>query len=663
MSYPGNTSLPPDVQERIIQTFAQSLDLASSGKLQEARLGCDFVLRLDSQFAPARKLQERLREASGPVEVADLRPGAKQEDSFADLDDLPDLPDLEPLDEQTLEGSLATRLQSLLRKRDFRGVVALAGEHQAQVVADPDLRRIAMQASERLEAEPLVRGMLDAAITALASGDRERAAGALEEARQLDPDHPEIAALEARLDDGSEPDLDDAELPDLQLGSFEADQLGGPSFDLATPSRTASSGDPRIDELLDEGQLAFDRGDHQDAIDAWSRIFLIDIDHAEANRRIEEARRRKAEAERETEAIFHEAQGRVDAGDLDGARELLTRLLELQPQHYAGSQLLESLADGGPAKFDAPTPGVRPVGGGESAREVLQEEILVPPDPGQEPGSSTRGAVALPKPSRAGAGRGRVGLVAAGLVVLALAGGVGWWLTQSRDEVFPNTVEPTPTELSAVERAQSLYESGKPANAIALLKRVPPNDPAYEESQRLLVQWEGEITPAPAEEPDPSEAARIEGLLAEARTAFADGHMMLAARRYSELDDTITLAEEDLRQQELANASVTALAPLIRALREGEYEIALPELWRLREANPGGRDATALLIVGYHNLGLRELQRGGIAKAREMFTEAAQLDPDDQDLARLVTFARTYEGRGDDLLSRIFIKYAVPRNP
>jgi hypothetical protein len=40
-----------------------------------------------------------------------------------------------------------------------------------------------------------------------------------------------------------------------------------------------ASSHQRIDELLAEGQASFERSEHQAAIDAWSRIFLIDIDH------------------------------------------------------------------------------------------------------------------------------------------------------------------------------------------------------------------------------------------------------------------------------------------------------------------------------------------------------------------------------------------------
>ena len=42
-----------------------------------------------------------------------------------------------------------------------------------------------------------------------------------------------------------------------------------------------SLGGDRISQLLAEGQRAFDAERYQDAIDCWSRIFLIEIDHDE----------------------------------------------------------------------------------------------------------------------------------------------------------------------------------------------------------------------------------------------------------------------------------------------------------------------------------------------------------------------------------------------
>src|SRR5262249_59098610 len=73
MSYPGNPSLAPDVQQRIRSTFEHTLGLAEKGSRQEALLGCDFVLRMDPLFEPARRLHARLDGATGPLAVDDLR--------------------------------------------------------------------------------------------------------------------------------------------------------------------------------------------------------------------------------------------------------------------------------------------------------------------------------------------------------------------------------------------------------------------------------------------------------------------------------------------------------------------------------------------------------------------------------------------------------------
>ena len=83
----------------------------------------------------------------------------------------------------------------------------------------------------------------------------------------------------------------------------------------------------------------------------------------------------------------------------------------------------------------------------------------------------------------------------------------------------------------------------------------------------------------------------------------------------------------------------------------------------LHEANPADPDSTRLLVVGYYNLGQRELQRNSFAKAVEMFEEAKRLAPNDAEILRLLAFATTYRDRGEDLLSRTFIKYQQTRQP
>ena len=72
MSYCGDFSLPGDFQQRINTIFSQTLGLAKEGKKEEALLGCDFILRLDSLFEPARRLQQQAQ-CDELIHAADLR--------------------------------------------------------------------------------------------------------------------------------------------------------------------------------------------------------------------------------------------------------------------------------------------------------------------------------------------------------------------------------------------------------------------------------------------------------------------------------------------------------------------------------------------------------------------------------------------------------------
>ena len=72
MSYAGNAKLSQEIQNRITNTFQQTIALVEEGNVQEALLGCDFILRLDPLFEPARKLQERLQESGADLTVEDL---------------------------------------------------------------------------------------------------------------------------------------------------------------------------------------------------------------------------------------------------------------------------------------------------------------------------------------------------------------------------------------------------------------------------------------------------------------------------------------------------------------------------------------------------------------------------------------------------------------
>jgi tetratricopeptide (TPR) repeat protein len=704
MNYSGSSSLSSDVKQRILSTFEQTLELARNGNRQEALLGCDFVLRMDPQFEPARVLQERLRTSGGgPVPVQDLLAGASSAvDPFADLDSLSlDLPDLLPASLPGIpysEGALHDELQSLLDQRRFQELMTRAQQEQAAIAADPELQRIAVTAQERMEAEPYVLKFLAAARQSLQAGQTDEVGRQLDKARALDPSHPGIAEIEQAR--GASP-----------VAQWTASGPAAPApapppleFVIPPPLQTSamptslafgggdSDSDRRIRELLDEGQVAFDAGDPQGAIDAWSRIFLIDIDHQEASRRIEAARKLKAESERQVEEIFHDGVGHLDAGDLAAARQAFERVLEIQPGYFAAREYLQQLDSGNVPRprsagtretFAEPPP--PPVATSLPAGRDLKEEILVPPEPLDEakterrPARKTAAARRDPKRAR------RLFLVVGGIVLVLALVAAGYFI-ENKDRYFPNSkpeVTPAPGAGAAatdpIARAQRLNKAGKTDRALSVLRRILPNEPHYAEAQKLIAQWGGAATGTPEPGTTPIEAmATTPGapgatpgaagsaasdiqvkrgeLLAEARQAYAERSYLKALNRLEAAGAIAKLDGDDAR---FLSDTKQRLAPLDKSIdlfHQHEWEFVAREMWTKHEADPGNRDVTQLLADCYYNLAVRDLQRNDAPKAAEKLKQVLEFQ-DDPLVRRHLQFAQTYQDRNKDLLYRIYVKY------
>ena len=71
-SYPGNPALPKEVREKILSTFRHTLNLFKEGKTDDCVIGCDFILKMDPRFAPARQLMEKAKNPAAAVDVAEL---------------------------------------------------------------------------------------------------------------------------------------------------------------------------------------------------------------------------------------------------------------------------------------------------------------------------------------------------------------------------------------------------------------------------------------------------------------------------------------------------------------------------------------------------------------------------------------------------------------
>jgi tetratricopeptide (TPR) repeat protein len=697
MNYSGSSSLSQETRQRILSTFDQTLHLAEQGNRQEALLGCDFILRMDPQFEPARQLHERLKAATGAVPVDDLRNGGgspaapatplfTSEDLFGDLDGLADdLPaDLGELEELPAEaagaaenvGGLRAELERLLAERRLPELLALAGREQARVMADPQLAAVVQNAQDRLEAEPYVNKFLGKAREALAGGDRAEVGRLLDKARALDSSHPGIADL-ARLS-GPAP----AAVPARPQPTLPSALPANPPLDLfeGRPGSDAES-ERRIAQLLDEGQLAFDAADHQGAIDAWSRIFLIDIDHQEAARRIEQARKLKAERERQVEEIFHDGVNRLESGDVAAARTAFEQVLTLQPGYLAAREYLQQIESGdvphagarreaGSPLRDAPPPVLTPLPSYQDDERagLLKEEILVPPDLGEGGRAPEKTARRSMTAVRASNPRKTFLYVGTGVLVLVLA--VAFYLYQNKDRFWPNSdtdeaVAPAPAAEDPIARATGLHEQGKTPIAIRQLERIAEGDPRYGEAQKLIAEWQGGAAAAPAVPAGPALTPEVQGqrqaLLAAAREALAARRHIVAQSRFEEAATLAPLEAADAARLAQAQSALSPVASQVNLFRQHEWEDLLPQLWRLHEEDPANSDVRQMLTDSYYNMAVRDLQRSDVPKALEKLAEAATLTPDDPVLRRHTRFAETYKDRDKDLLYRIYVKYLPVR--
>ncbi len=676
MTYPGNPSLSAEVQQRILTTYRQSLTSAESGNRDEALLGCDFVLRLDPEFTAARKLQQMLSTERPPEVYRDL---------------------ISALDSGNFDAGEGYHemFREMIEQRRFAEILNAAERDKRLIESDPELHEIVEQAQARYEADPYVSKFAEAADVARRNGDPVEARRLLDKARSLDPTHPRVAEVAASfvgtnaappaeggagaVDPSLDlPELDFSfdELPDAAEAGLEEPPAAAEEPLERPPEETSG----RIVELLDEGQAAFDRGEYQSAIDAWSRIFLIDIDHEEAARKIERARQLKSERERETEEIFHEGLASFDKGDFAAARETFRRVLELNPGYALAREYLDKIEEreaGGTTSGSmsipelAPPPAAAPPADGAAATEAASRraplEIPMSPDDIEMPDTPRRavgsGFAATARRTSSGGPSPRFLLI--GGAVLLLLGFGGWFLFSQRAQLFPNAEPATaPTTSGAADpiaRAQELHEKGQTALAVALLRRLPPQDTHSDEAQSLISQWEKISAPAEQETTHPELTNRRRTLLEAAQKAESAGENFRARRLFAQAAGLAPLDGDWVAMAAAAEQNLQPLAQELQLYKDGDYEFLVNQLWRRREAEPGNRDIARMLVDAYYNLGVRDLQRGDPGSARQKFREARGIDTTDTQLQRLERFSAAYENKGQDLLYRIFVKYIPMR--
>ncbi|MHB8798805.1 MAG: hypothetical protein ACYDBY_10120 [Thermoanaerobaculia bacterium] len=663
-AYPGSPALSAEAREKVLQTFRHTLEMARAGRNEDALLGCDFILKMDARFTPARQLLASLRgiAAGTVVDLADFAP-------YLGGSALPI-----PAPAPAAAAPPATPPSGYGVPPPPAEVAPAADPFAAPGAGLDSLSFDDLAANPFAPApshDPFAAPMPAADFS---FGDPSPAASPA-----LDP----FAAAPASAPDEFAP----AEAaPDPFAAAPREDPFAAPAPSAFPSAPTAPSGvDPRIAQFLRQGDEAETRGALQEAIDLWSRVFLIDLSNEDASRRIDAARARQDEAARQLDVLLSEGVQLYEAGNLSSARDAFLKVLTLSESDATARNYLNeidaALASPGATAGPAPAPSYAPAPGAPD-EPYLRDELESPGRPSFAEGLPSldetpigegrpAGGAAAPveRPAAAAGKGGKVDgrlLVGAAALVLVGVAAVAWFLFRPKSDA-PSADLPVGGSSAAaasaadpVEKARALFKEGKAEEALALLTAVPSTDPRHDQALVLIDTIKSSAQPGPATASAVSDA--------EVDAARLAGFASLQSGRYIDavksLDVVVRARQDDTEAAQAlvkARDAVSALGSAIRSYNEQDYESAQRLLWDLRKQDQKNQDVEEYLFKSYFNDGIMGLQAGSMKKAAESFREAAALRPADADTQRHLRFARKYPNGSNDLLSRIYVRHVSPR--
>jgi len=784
--YPGNPSLPREVRDKIMSTFRHTLNLFKEGKQDDCLIGCDFILKMDPRFTPARQLLEKAKNPASAVDVGALEsvvaatPTRQERVASVETD------------------RLLVRAAESFAARDFDAAIASAEQVLQVLPGNQNATEIRDKALRKKTVQPQFEVARQRAAVALEAHRLAEARSALATMRSLDAEHPSVALLERKLQDAAPAEVGESTNPGLNLDapaaaapSFTMDADPEPSFsmdpapahsglegglgDLSLDSLTldeppgtvvppppgmrdpvtgplkiggealagggapdasdsftldmgaanetfdhgGSSGAPpnlwsepepsgasvsfsdsaamfgsaseepshsapaepsgptpddEIATLLQQGDDASRMGNRQQAIEIWSRIFLIDINNSDAVGRIEKARQEMAEGNRRIADSLKQGREKFEAGDFTAAREAFLQVLALDETDQTARTYLDRIEQ----QLSRPSSGLD-LSHRAAAGDVLEEEmaeVTATAPPGETAAASTDRAEAAPAPKAPRAPLDKRFLVAlGGALILALVVGLYFWLRPPRGaSAMAPQQQASAGGGASLEHATSLFRDGKVAETIAELKKIPPSSPDYARAQRLLASLTKSAAGGAGEAPaggEPAVAGEKPAGAApppEAVKHREEGQKALAEKRYIDALKSLSLASASFDgdptfAQEVGQASekVNELTPAVKLYNEGEYETAIPILWRIFQGDRSNQDAKSFLMRSYYNEGIGQLQNGLYAKAAESFGEVLSIDPQDTDSIRHKKFAERYLKGDLDLMGRIYVRHVQQR--
>lgn len=707
MSYPGNPFLSAAVKDRVLSTFQQSVTLYRQGRMDEVAAGCTLLLQMDPMFDPAKKLLEKTKNPSAPIDVDALLPGSGSRDDRSRLQ----------------------QAREAMAGRDYQRVVQITSEILTEDLLNDDARILGDEAREKIEAAPFVEQFARKADASLAAGNVAAAKMELEKARALDAGHPEVQRLTQMVagsgahraaapspsfvveDRSAQPggrsaqaadfgftfeeektpppaaadvsfanfSFDTPATADSPFGGFSFDAkpaerpAAASEFDFATASVSASDDDQKkIDQYLSDGDRAFSSGDYSAAIDLWSRIFLIDVTNDQASERIERAKGKRREIEQRVENLLAAGIASFDRGETAKAQTELSEVLRLDPRNTTAQDYLDRLGEGTEGgATGASRPYNPPSAPASSQPDIFADELamdggyeapLIPPDPSAFPAAATTKSgkqKAAPAPKPASQRKLPVTLIAIVLGAIVIA--AGGWFAWSKFSGGGTEVVQSGEGDALMGRAATLAAKGKYDQAIALLRDIKPGDPQHDKALVMI---------ADLQQKKSSSAQLIDGVpaaqyfdqrLAAARSAFTSGDYSAAKAAFEQALRVQALPPDAKAQYDIATQKASQLDGAKALFAEHKYMDAISSLQPLLAQDPQNASIHRMIADAHFNLGATALQEERTADAIREMDEVLKMNPEDDLAKRSRELAVRYNGETKDLLYKIYVKYLPMR--
>jgi tetratricopeptide (TPR) repeat protein len=709
-TYPGNASLSSAVKDRVLSTFQQTAALyKEGGRFPEVVEGCTLILRMDPTFEPARKLLEKTRNPNAPIDVDELLAPPASGEALAqaraamasrDFQRAADLTsellrdDFTNEEARTINDSAREKMEAapfvdqfinkaetMAKQGNATGARAELEKARALDGDHPGIGRLAesIAAPEPAPASFSFGGSPSFVVDAPPPASTSRnAAQAADFGFTFEEEKP--AAAEPSFGtfsfDAPAPDAPPVPPPAAPAspafgGGFSFDSPSAPAasspsvaptggeFDFSAAAEPASGDDQRkIQQYLSDGDRAAAAGDYQQAIDLWSRIFLIDVTNEEASQRIETAKAKRREIDNAVETLIAAGEQADQAGDKETARAKFNEALRLDPGNAAAHDFLErmtnTVAEGGAAGYEAPYVPPPPAQRGDlfdddAVTSGSYDSLKPPPAPPVKKVVKTK-APAAPAPAKPS---GRTGIIAtiAAVVVIAAAG----WFVWSKYMAKP-AYDPTSTR-AIFRQADTLAKHNQYDRAIAVLQDVGPADPQHDKALEMIADLQHKKSQAAALINGRPASVVFDESIAAGRAAF-DGHDYDAAKTAFETASRIKPLPPDAAVlYSGASQQVAKLEGARNLFNEQKYADAIATLAPMLAADPQNQSIRRLLNSAHFNLGATSLQEERVPDALREFDEVLKSDPNDELAKRSRTLAERYSDQPKDLLFKIYVKY------